>query len=913
LVEQQRVETKRIVLLSDGTGNSAAKLFRTNVWRLYHALALSNGEQVAMYDDGVGTSRFRPLAILGGALGWGLKRNILDLYIFLCRNYQPNDRIYLFGFSRGAFTVRVLAKFILSQGLVSNFYSDDDLRAQARRRYRAFRKNKKTRFGLATLGRWIRDAWFRLADYLLSRSYDDTVIPIDEIEFVGVWDTVDAYGIPISELKNGIDRYIWPLELDDKYLAGVKKACHAIGLDDKRRTFHPLLWDESEADTAVPLANNTNSETLTQVFFAGVHSNIGGGYPDDGLSHVSLNWMMKEAAKRGLRFKPLAVHQISNDVAPFGKLYDSRAGLGSYYRYEPRNFLWSEASATASIRYPKIHETVLLRIVSGTDSYSPLSLPTLPRVVIEDDWPSVLSGNTLKKNVLTLQEFGSSRDRTCQAYGHFQLSKEAVSAIRYLENPQRAAVDLIWDTVWWRRISYFATLFVSVLLLIFPLFSVLKEYPIHGFALDAFGISVSNTTYQSLLAPVVTLLADSITKFVPSIFGFWVNAFRDQPFNFILLLLSLLLCLVWGAVIDRRINDRSIAVWNESWSNQRLKWFKEGIRWRFRATLACCLISLVLAAWLFYLERYVPREECTGFACIGDVLRTISRVFTGIFLLTVSGISAIGLVAVWRISKKSTDLAVEPRGTLLLISHGLRTSILAVFFDLFSSRLVPAMFALSVAYLAVAGVNRVFFLFFNVTGAICPISRDPSLVSQLEDEPIIKVLYFDSGCVVTHVALESSKKYKVSRQEDLTAFDTETNDLLKSIDEDEEASATEKAASKAEKLKERSENREVLARLFDPTFRNSTEPSISSINRMILAPLLRSWRTGWYQPIVRVGNVGDNEYFFLPSSGEVEFTAPDDGGAYLYLNNAVLGWPSIFDFFYRQKGGILVRFERKDN
>src|SRR5258708_25053804 len=128
---------RNIVLLSDGTGNSAGKLFKTNVWRVYDALDLSNASQIAFYDDGVGTSSIKPLAVLGGAFGWGLKRNVLALYTFLCRNYRPAaggrpaDRIYGFGFSRGAFTMRVLIKFVLSQGLVKNYNSNDDLHQKA--------------------------------------------------------------------------------------------------------------------------------------------------------------------------------------------------------------------------------------------------------------------------------------------------------------------------------------------------------------------------------------------------------------------------------------------------------------------------------------------------------------------------------------------------------------------------------------------------------------------------------------------------------------------------------------------------------------------------------------------------------------------------------------------------------------
>src|SRR3954467_3465737 len=112
--------SKRIILLSDGTGNSASKVWKSNVWRIFESLDLRNNDQVAFYDDGVGTSSFKPLAILGGVFGYGLKRNIIEAYKFICRNYDHTNgsKIYLFGFSRGAFTARVLADFMLQQGLV---------------------------------------------------------------------------------------------------------------------------------------------------------------------------------------------------------------------------------------------------------------------------------------------------------------------------------------------------------------------------------------------------------------------------------------------------------------------------------------------------------------------------------------------------------------------------------------------------------------------------------------------------------------------------------------------------------------------------------------------------------------------------------------------------------------------------
>src|SRR5262245_61954783 len=137
---------KRIILLSDGTGNAAAKVWRTNVWRTFEGIDLSNSDQLAFYDDGVGTSSFKPIAILGGAFGYGLKRNVLDLYKFLCRNYKTqadyakekidskNDEIYAFGFSRGAFTIRTVIGLIADQGLVT-YNAERELETKARAAY----------------------------------------------------------------------------------------------------------------------------------------------------------------------------------------------------------------------------------------------------------------------------------------------------------------------------------------------------------------------------------------------------------------------------------------------------------------------------------------------------------------------------------------------------------------------------------------------------------------------------------------------------------------------------------------------------------------------------------------------------------------------------------------------------------
>lgn len=210
---------RRIVLLSDGTGNSAAKVWRTNVWRVFESIDLSGSDQVAFYDDGVGTSSFKPLAILGGACGYGLKRNVMDIYKFACRNYRnKDDEIYGFGFSRGAFTMRIVAGLILEQGLVVAA-SETELHSKARSAYRAFRRERfHTYLRLENVARWVRDLF-------LGRGYrkEDNRHNV-KIRFLGLWDTVAAYGLPIEEMTRGVSQWIWPLQLPDCTLVRASSA-----------------------------------------------------------------------------------------------------------------------------------------------------------------------------------------------------------------------------------------------------------------------------------------------------------------------------------------------------------------------------------------------------------------------------------------------------------------------------------------------------------------------------------------------------------------------------------------------------------------------------------------------------------------------------------------------------------------
>src|SRR5262245_30626012 len=238
---------KNIVLLSDGTGNSAGKLFKTNVWRLYQALELAQPgadgkpSQIAYYDDGVGSSSFKLFALLGGAVGWGLKRNVIDLYTYLCRNYGAGDRIYGFGFSRGAFTIRVLTGLIHSQGLVKAT-SESALRQLATRAFRDYRRTYKTASRIEAPARLARDIAHRM---MPTRKHEATEkITAPDSQFLGLWATVAAYGLPFAELTRAWN-WFFPLSVPDRDpCPNILRACHALALDDERNTFHPVLWNE---------------------------------------------------------------------------------------------------------------------------------------------------------------------------------------------------------------------------------------------------------------------------------------------------------------------------------------------------------------------------------------------------------------------------------------------------------------------------------------------------------------------------------------------------------------------------------------------------------------------------------------------------------------------------------------------
>lgn len=370
---------KTIILCSDGTGNADIKGRGTNVFKLFEAIDLNEHRtnpafdtQLAFYDDGVGTKGAVILRILGGAAGYGLKRNVKELYKELARVYDEGDRVMLFGFSRGAFTVRTLAGMIGACGVLKGeaFKTARELREAVEMAYNAYRCGYHSA---------LTAAWGRLRGWEsreeARRRFEQRYFHDDpaanrlhrtvRIRFIGVWDTVDAVGLPFA-IASFVNRWIYQFKFSTERLGEhVDGACQALSIDDPRLAFEPVLW---WAD-----------RRIQQVWFAGVHSNVGGGYTKQGMSLVALDWMLAQAERAGLRLQKTDRELFRGHATVDDLLYNPRARFGIFYRWAPRDI--RRYCETARIDEPTIHLSVAERIAHATDDYAPGNIPPGCKVV----------------------------------------------------------------------------------------------------------------------------------------------------------------------------------------------------------------------------------------------------------------------------------------------------------------------------------------------------------------------------------------------------------------------------------------------------------------------------------------------------------------------------------------------------
>jgi uncharacterized protein (DUF2235 family) len=268
---------KKIIICCDGTWNKPEKEIkgggRTNILNIVRAIkpSDSNGKnQIVYYDQGIGTGGFFD-RIIGGATGKGISNNIKEAYRFLANNYDENDDIYFFGFSRGAYTVRSLGGLISTIGILPK--SNMDKLAMI---YKYYKKHPEKRP--------------KLDFYSEVECLKEKATKV-RIKFMGVWDTVGSLGAPTPFL-GWVTRKLW-VGFHDTELRNTDFAYHALAIDERRGPFAPSIWTKAE-----------DCQEMKQVWFSGAHSNIGGGYPDTGLSDLTFEWMVKMAEKQELEFNP---------------------------------------------------------------------------------------------------------------------------------------------------------------------------------------------------------------------------------------------------------------------------------------------------------------------------------------------------------------------------------------------------------------------------------------------------------------------------------------------------------------------------------------------------------------------------------------------------------------------------------
>jgi len=290
---------KRLVVCCDGTWNVATQRYRTNVAKVARAVrpvAVTGTEQRVRYLDGVGTTGWDRLR--GGAFGWGLSRKVRDAYCFLVENFEPGDELYLFGFSRGAFTARSLAGLVRNSGILRPEH--DGRLQEAWTLYRDRGKDPK---------------------HPASERFRAQYSHETGIRFIGVWDTVGSLGIPVpgphllKPLATLVNRR-WAFH-NTTLSSRVEGAFHVLAVDEKRRAFEPTLWHQQP---------DARGQELKQVWFTGVHVDVGGGYEDTSLSDLSLLWMAARATAYGLEFDTDALRAATAPDAR-GRLHNSRTKL----------------------------------------------------------------------------------------------------------------------------------------------------------------------------------------------------------------------------------------------------------------------------------------------------------------------------------------------------------------------------------------------------------------------------------------------------------------------------------------------------------------------------------------------------------------------------------------------------------
>jgi uncharacterized protein (DUF2235 family) len=296
---------KRLAFCFDGTWNDIEMHHPTNVAKIAQAIAHNDAgtRQVIYYDEGVGTGEFESQLsklenFTSGMFGWGLRDNIVEAYTFLVLNYEPGDQIYVFGFSRGAYTARSFIGLLRNVGIVDrrhlknireaiDLYTSREAGDHPDTDYcRKFRNDRQGKACLERDVEWLNEQ---------NKGVRHEDLPFIKVEYLGLWDTVGALGLPVPEFVE--ERINREYGFHDTNLSTfVKNARHAVAADERRKTFRPTLWANiDDLRRAYP-------GRYDEKIFPGTHGAVGGGGPLVGLSDAALEWVFRGAQKAGLAF-----------------------------------------------------------------------------------------------------------------------------------------------------------------------------------------------------------------------------------------------------------------------------------------------------------------------------------------------------------------------------------------------------------------------------------------------------------------------------------------------------------------------------------------------------------------------------------------------------------------------------------
>ena len=297
---------KRLIVCCDGTWNAPEKLdpeerHSTNVLRISRAILPSDPKgiiQSVEYVRGIGTGNLLN-RLVGGASGKGITSNILQAYQFISNNFEPGDHIYLFGFSRGAYTARSLSGFLYHVGILKKRFQ-----SSLPSIYRIYQSIPKHEIPSLVAG----------YAHMIDRDLVDRDRRVVPIHFLGVWDTVGALGVPFDLIRwLQQDRIGFH---DTELASNVDFAYHALAIHEFRWHFPPTLWTVKR-----------QGQTVEQVWFPGAHSDVGGGLGKNGLANGPLLWMAGRASQVGLAIDVTTLNDADFAPDPFAAVDDSRTGI----------------------------------------------------------------------------------------------------------------------------------------------------------------------------------------------------------------------------------------------------------------------------------------------------------------------------------------------------------------------------------------------------------------------------------------------------------------------------------------------------------------------------------------------------------------------------------------------------------